>query len=282
MERNDPPKSGRRPQGPSRRRTGGETRPGSQAPARRGGRPDKLPGLWLWGSHAVLAALNNPARTCHQLLATKDALESLGGQLERKGLAIQIAEKHRLDHQCGQGAVHQGLALQVAPLPQLSLERMAAVVKSPKLFIVLDQITDAHNIGAILRSAAAFDASAVIVPKDNTPEMGGAVAKAASGALERMPVITVTNVARALEHLKERNCWVVGLDGAAEQPLSSLPDVRDRVLVLGSEGKGLRRLVAEHCDLLLRLPISGKVESLNVSVAAGIALYALASASPGS
>ena len=141
--------------------------------------------------------------------------------------------------------------------------------------LVLDQVSDPQNLGAILRSAVAFGVRAVIVPHRQSAELGGATAKAASGALDMIPIVEVTNLSRALETLKELGYWRAGLDGKAEQTIDQAPSFEKLALVLGAEGSGIRRLVAEHCDLLLKLPISDRMESLNVSVASGIALYAL-------
>jgi len=233
-------------------------------------------GLWLYGRHAILAALANPQRSCHRLLGTADALARLGPQARRPGLEVVEVEREELERRFGPDAVHQGLALSVAPLPKADLERACAPEPGRNLVLVLDQITDPHNLGAILRSAAAFEARAVVVPERRSAELGGAAARAASGALDLVPVVEVTNLARALDQLAEFGYWRLGLDGQAEQTIDHAPEAENLALVLGAEGSGLRRLVAEHCDLSVSLPIAPAMESLNVSVAAGIALYALA------
>ena len=143
--------------------------------------------------------------------------------------------------------------------------------------LVLDRINDPHNLGAILRSAVAFGVRAVILPHRQSAELGGATAKAASGALDMIPIVEVTNLSRALDQLKDLGYWRAGLDGQAEQTISDAPRFEKLALVLGAEGTGIRRLVGEHCDLMLKLPISERMESLNVSVACGIALYGLSS-----
>jgi len=171
--------------------------------------------------------------------------------------------------------VHQGLALSAAPLPRLELKRACAPEPGRNLVLLLDQVTDPHNVGAILRSAAAFEARAVVLPARGSAELGGVVAKAASGALDVVPVVEVVNLARALDELAELGYWRIALDGHAEASLDEVPDDHNLVLALGAEGAGLRRLVAEHCDFAARLPIAPAMESLNVSVACGIALYAL-------
>jgi 23S rRNA (guanosine2251-2'-O)-methyltransferase len=245
----------------------------SAAPHRGRARPPK--GLWLYGRHAVEAALANPRRSCHRLLATAEALARLGAHAQRPGVEVAVVERPALDRVLGEGAVHQGLALSVAPLPRLDLRRTCAPEPGRNVVLALDQINDPHNLGAILRSAAAFDVPAVIVPVRGSAELGGVVAKAASGALDLVPVVEVVNLARALDELAALGYWRVALDADAAATLDDLPEERNLVLVLGAEGSGVRRLVAEHCDFAARLPIAPQIDSLNVSVAAGIALYAL-------
>jgi len=246
--------------------------------------------LWLYGRHAVEAALLNPRRTCHQLLATDEALERLAAPARSRISEIRRVERTELDVKLGEHTVHQGLALAVAPLPSLSLAKACTVDNQPldgdddanpsqggtATVLVLDRINDPHNLGAILRSAVAFGVRAVILPHRQSAELGGATAKAASGALDMVPIVEVTNLSRALEQLKDLGYWRAGLDGQADQTLDTAPSFEKLALVLGAEGSGIRRLVAEHCDILLKLPISNKMESLNVSVACGIALYGLA------
>jgi 23S rRNA (guanosine2251-2'-O)-methyltransferase len=252
--------------------------------------------LWFYGRHAVEAALKNPRRTCHQLLATDEALERLASDAQNRAPDIRRVDRADLDAKLGEHVVHQGLALAVAPLPSLSLERACGTAGAPAsvdlpsaadadtnpsqgrtaTVLVLDRINDPHNLGAILRSAVAFGARAVIVPHRQSAELGGATAKAASGALDMIPIVEVTNLARTLDALKEMGYWRAGLDGRALQTLDEAPTFEKLALVLGAEGTGIRRLVAEHCDLTVRLPIREEMESLNVSVACGIALYALA------
>jgi 23S rRNA (guanosine2251-2'-O)-methyltransferase len=232
-------------------------------------------GLWLYGRHAVEAALANPQRSCHRLLATAEARARLRGA-ERPGLEIVTVERAEIDRRLGAEAVHQGLALSVAPLPRLDLRRACVPEPGRNLVLMLDQIGDPHNVGAILRTAAAFEVRAVIMAERRAAPLGGAVAKAASGALDLVPVVEVVNLARALDDLAGLGYWRVALDGHADQPIDAAPDAENLVLVLGAEGEGVRRLVREHCDFSVRLPIAPAMESLNVSVACGIALYALA------
>ena len=232
-------------------------------------------GLWLYGRHTVEAALANPRRSCHRLLATVDALARLGGHATRSGVEVRIVERTELDRLLGEGTVHQGLALSVAPLPKLDLERACAPGPGRNLVLVLDQIHDPHNLGAILRSAAAFGVLAAVLPERGSGELGGAAAKAASGALDVVPVVEVVNLARALDELAAQGYWRMALDPEAESTIDDVPVIDDLALVLGAEGTGVRRLVAEHCDFAARLPIAPQMASLNVSVACGIALYAL-------
>ncbi|MEM7044748.1 MAG: 23S rRNA (guanosine(2251)-2'-O)-methyltransferase RlmB [Pseudomonadota bacterium] len=247
----------------------------------------------MYGRHAVEAALLNPRRTCHRLLATDEMLERLDVTARKRAPEIQRVDRADLDARLGEHVVHQGIALAVAPLPSLSLEK-ACAIEAPEsgkdtnpsqghITLVLDRVNDPHNLGAILRSAVAFGVRAVVVPHRQSAELGGATAKAASGALDMVPIVEVTNVARALDQLKDLGYWRAGLDGCGAQTLDQAPKFEKLALVLGAEGSGIRRLVTEKCDLLLRLPISERIESLNVSVACGIALYGLrASSSPSS
>lgn len=187
----------------------------------------------------------------------------------------EIVSREAIDNLVPPGAVHQGVALQVQPLEPTAIEDIArhADTVSRTVVVVLDQVTDPQNVGAALRSAAAFGAYAVVAPDRNTPEASGAMAKAASGALETVPLIRPNNLVRALEYLKEQGFWVIGFD--ADAPLD-LPDadLPERcVLALGAEGRGLRRLTRETCDLMVRVPMTGVVESLNVSATAAVALY---------
>jgi len=188
--------------------------------------------------------------------------------LDRAGLAALLPE----------GAVHQGWALDAEPLLPADFDdvlRAAEIGEDRVIVVVLDQVTDPHNVGAVLRSAAAFGAAAVILAEHGAPPESGALAKAASGALDLVPLVRVVNLARALDRLKEAGFWCCGLDAEAPQPLAGLDLARRAALVLGSEGGGLRRLVREHCDYLARLPTRPELPSLNVSNAAAIALYEL-------
>jgi 23S rRNA (guanosine2251-2'-O)-methyltransferase len=250
---------------------------------RRESRAPSSAAQWLYGRHAVIAALANPARSVRRFLCLSETAEE-GTALLREARAAarpatpEIVERRALAALLPEGAVHQGLALQAEGLAAADLDSVLAAIPeagAPHILIVLDQVTDPHNVGAILRSAAAFAALGVIVPEHGAPPVTGALAKAASGALESVPLLAVTNISRALERLKAEGFWCVGLDSEAPQALPEL-DLPARIaLVLGAEGAGLRRLVREHCDYLARLPMRGALHSLNVSNAAAVALYAV-------
>ena len=235
--------------------------------------------LWLFGKHAVLAALENPMRKIKRLIITKrshDQYQSALTEIHLKHRAlnpeiviIEIFEKN-LPHD----SVHQGIALLTAPLPDAHLENVCVILPDQKnLVLVLDQVTDPHNVGAIIRSAAAFGAKAIITTDRHAPPESGSLAKSASGALEVLPWVRVTNLSRALEQLAEMGYWGIGLDGYAKTDISDAGFGDNIALVLGAEGKGLRKGTAGHCDALVKLPISRTVESLNVSNAAAVALY---------
>jgi 23S rRNA (guanosine2251-2'-O)-methyltransferase len=222
----------------------------------------------------VAAALANPDRPCYRLLATEAALPTVEAAAKERGLAAEKVAMERLGQILPPGTPHQGLALSVGPLPERDLDELGQGQRS--LVLALDQVSDPRNLGAILRTAAALGVEGVLVPRRRSAELNGACAKAASGALDLLPLIEVVNLARALAELKERGYWIVGLDAAAPGTLEEIELPPRVALVLGSEGEGLRRLVAEGCDFLARLEIDPRMESLNVSVAAGIALYLLA------
>ena len=230
--------------------------------------------VWLYGRHAVAAALANPERKRLRFLAESEAATPYAAH------APEIADRATLRQILPDGAVHQGLALLAEPLADAGIESLlsAAEARERAAAIVLDRVQDPQNVGAVLRSAAALGALAMVIPARHAPPETGALAKAASGALETVPVIRVVNLARALDAMKARGFWSVGLDAGAETVLApgALPD--RCALVLGAEGSGLRRLTAETCDLLLRIPMASGAASLNVSAAAAIALYAHAQA----
>lgn len=233
---------------------------------------------WIWGWHAVEAALANPARgEPLRLLATPERAKEIEQRFGRQP-ALETADNQLIARNLPQGAVHQGVALRAGQLESAELEDFAA--EPGAVLLMLDQVTDPQNVGAILRSAAAFGAKGVILQERHAPRFTGALAKAAAGALERTPVARVTNLSRALETLVELGWRTVGLTGAAERGLAQVLDGGPVVLVLGSEGEGLRRLVSEHCDELAKIPMPGGFESLNVSAAAAVALYEAARPRP--
>jgi len=241
-------------------------------------------GRWLYGRHPVVAALANPERRWRRLAVLAGQEDEGRGLItaaraERRGDGepIRILDRSGFAALVGEDAVHQGLALEVEPLdaPDLDDVLRQAELTPRAVILMLDQVNDPHNVGAILRAAAAFDALAVIVAAHGAPPASGALAKAASGALELVPLIPVVNLARALERLNEAGFWCCGLDERAKQHLAEL-ELGPRVaLVLGAEGAGLRRLVRDGCDYLARLPTAPRMPSLNVSTAAAVALYAL-------
>jgi len=228
--------------------------------------------LWLYGIHPVEAALVNPARRLRRLVLTEEAEAAIAARLPKPwAIPAERIERERLDQMLGRGIVHQGAALQADPLPTPTL---ADALKRPGPVLVLDQITDPRNVGAILRSAQAFGAAVVIAQERNAPEETGALAKAASGALEKIPLLRTVNIARALIALKAADLWVLGLDAGAKTRLEGARLGGKRAaLVLGAEGEGMRRLTRETCDELVSLPMPGGMESLNVSAAAAVALY---------
>lgn len=270
----------------NRRQSSGGGKPGaSDAKSTRFGKSsprklqkfDKLPAL-LYGWHPVTAALANPGRRSRRLFVTADAKRRLADHLERRrhaksdSLTVEELESDRLAALLPEGALHQGLALEADPLPQPDLDALIATLEaSPGLLVALDQVTDPHNVGAILRSAAAFGAAGVIAPERHSAPETAVLAKAASGALDRVPYVRVVNLARALAKLKSADFWVFGLESGASLALPEARPGSRQVLVLGSEGAGLRRLTRESCDQLLRLPTQSDFGELNVSNAAAVA-----------
>ncbi|CCQ74625.1 23S rRNA (guanosine(2251)-2'-O)-methyltransferase RlmB [Magnetospira sp. QH-2] len=231
---------------------------------------------WIWGTHPVQAAWTNPDRRLLRLIGTSEALKTLTSLPDRPH--PESLTRGEITQVLPEGALHQGLAALIRPLPERFVEDLAGdcADDSQALVVVLDRANDPHNIGAVLRSAAAFGARALILPRHHAPDVTGVMAKAACGALERVPLIQVPNISRALGTLKESGFWCVGLDGRADSDLPTL-DLNGRTaLVMGSEGDGLRRLTRETCDLLARIPMTSAVESLNLSNAAAIALYEIA------
>ncbi len=228
----------------------------------------------LWGRHAVEAALKNPDRVHRKLWATREGVESLDGELPQD-FPLEYADVADLARLVAKDAPHQGLVLECAPLEDIHLDEVLGGDPDAPI-VVLDQVTDPHNVGAIMRSAAAFGAAAIVTQDRHAPPEGGVIAKSASGALEVLPWVRVVNLARALEQLAEAGYWRIGLTGSAEATLAEALPAGPVALVLGAEGEGMRHNIEAHCDALAKLPIGDTIESLNVSNAAAIALYAVA------
>lgn len=274
-------KHGSRPQRAAQAPASGRDRSGGSHPKgqRDAARPPADPNL-LFGRHAVHAALANPRRRIRDLLCGEEAAEPLAAALaglpeERRAAlpAPRTVAADELIALLGADAVHQGLAVRVDPLPETALEDVLDAAGPQAVLMVLDQVTDPHNLGAVLRSAAAFGADAVVVQDRHTPQVTAVVAKTASGALDVTPLVRVTNLARALRSIQEAGFWCVGLAEEGPDPLDSLDLSGRTALVMGAEGDGLRRLTRETCDQLVHLPTKAPIRSLNVSAAAAIALH---------
>jgi 23S rRNA (guanosine2251-2'-O)-methyltransferase len=246
---------------------------GDKGPAKPRGAPWRHPPrsddtVVLFGWHTVMAALANPQRRFRRLLATENAARRLAEEKTSPGVKLEMVRPDAIDALVGPEAVHQGLYAETDPLPSPALEEVASGV-----LLVLDQITDPHNVGAILRSAAAFAVTAVVTTARHSPEATGVLAKAASGALEYVPIVTVGNLAQALRTLKDLGTLLVGLDSSGEADLAKVTFEAPVALVLGAEGKGLRQLTRTTCDVVARLDLPGAIKSLNVSNATALALY---------
>ena len=237
-------------------------------PRERHGPPARSPsGIILYGWHTVKAALENPARRIRRLYATENAARRLAE--EGVKVAPELVRPDAIARRLGADAVHNGLFAEADPLPSPELEEL----EPAGIALVLDQITDPHNVGAILRAAAGFAVAAVVTTARHSPEATGVLAKSASGALEYVPIVTVQNLARALASLRERGFFLVGLDSTGDADLGDAALRAPLALVLGAEGKGLRQLTRTTCDLTARLDLPGRIKSLNVSNAATLALY---------
>ena len=242
---------------------------------RRRGRPREFRpprgdgGVVLYGWHTVTAALANPARRIRRLLATENAVRRLADDGIALPVAPELVRPDVIAARLSPDAVHQGLLAEADPLPSPALSKLAAAC----IVVILDQITDPHNVGAILRTAAAFAVGAVVTTARHSPEATGVLAKSASGALELVPIVTVQNLARAIGEMREQGFLVVGLDSDAPDDLSAMQLTAPLALVLGAEGKGLRQGTRAACDRLARLNLPGAIKSLNVSNAAALALY---------
>ena len=237
--------------------------------ARQSAKADNRPRFW--GRHAVAAALENPERTVARIWVTRDAAGEFDLDPSSPTTFADVADLGRL---VPKDAPHQGIVIEVEKLPDLWLGDILGEAEEGRPLLVLDQVTDPHNVGAILRSAAAFDALGIVTQDRHAPPESGALAKAASGALETVPWVRVVNLARALDEIAEAGFWRVGLTGEADMTLAEAMGPSKIALVLGAEGEGMRQNTEAHCDALAKLPISDRIESLNVSNAAAIALYA--------
>jgi 23S rRNA (guanosine2251-2'-O)-methyltransferase len=223
----------------------------------------------LYGWHTVAAALANPQRRIRKLMLTENAARRLSEEKIETRVAPEIVRPALIDQRLGPDAVHQGLLVEADPLPSPDIDTLT----QEGVVLVLDQITDPHNVGAIMRSAAAFAVKAIVTTARHSPEATGVLAKSASGALELVPLVTVQNLARALNELNDRGFMTVGLDSQGSENLSAVALREPLALVLGAEGKGLRQLTRETCNTVARLDMPGEIKSLNVSNAAVLALY---------
>jgi 23S rRNA (guanosine2251-2'-O)-methyltransferase len=256
-----------------RKRPGGGKGYGARKPQRprEFGRHGRAPSdvVILYGWHSVTLALTNPKRKIRKLLVTENAARRLAEENIKPRVTPEIVRPDQIAAQLPADAVHQGLLAEADHLPAPDIDTL-----DPQgIVLVLDQITDPHNVGAILRSAAAFAVKAIVTTARHSPEVTGVLAKSASGALEFVPFVTVQNLARALNELKERGFMTVGLDSEGSENLSAVDMKEPLALVLGAEGKGLRQLTRETCDVVARLDMPGEIKSLNVSNAAVLALY---------
>ncbi len=234
--------------------------------------------VWLFGLHAVRDALLNPAREKLRLVVTKNALDKLADAVDVAGITPEVVDPRKFSVPIDEGSVHQGAALEVKPLNWGQLADVAVSGRGAPLVVLLDRVTDPHNVGAVLRSAEVFGARAVIGTLRHSAPETGALAKTASGALERQPYLRVTNLADAMVELRAMGYVLLGLDGEAEQTVDeavAVAGTRPIALVMGAEGPGLREKTRETCDALVRIPYAGEFGSLNVSNAAAVALYAV-------
>ena len=233
---------------------------------------------YIYGLHAVKAALANPQRQCQRLWVTETVHESIVPLVKNlKSLKVEKVERDNLNNLVGANTLHQGIVLQAAPLNPPHLQDLLTSLPDNVLILILDQITDPHNVGAIMRSAAAFGVQAVLQSDKQSPDPANSIiAKTASGAVEHVPLINVTNLSRTIKELRDHHFWCIGLDESGEQPLAKVELSGRLALIMGSEDKGMRRLTRENCDVLAKIPTNPKFPTLNVSNAAAIALYQMA------
>ena len=255
------------------RRGGGKAadkgRDSGRRPAWRGRESSPDGPVILYGWHTVAAALANPQRHIRKLMLTENAARRLADEHIETPVTPEIVRPALIDQRLGPDAVHQGLLAEADPLPSPDIDALPEV----GIVLVLDQITDPHNVGAIMRSAAAFAVKAIVTTARHSPEATGVLAKSASGALELVPLVTVQNLARALTEMNDQGFLTVGLDSQGSENLGAIPLRQPLALVLGAEGKGLRQLTRETCSVVARLDMPGEIKSLNVSNAAVLALY---------
>ncbi len=229
----------------------------------------------IFGKHPVICALNNPNRKSKNLYITKELWNEISSQFPKSKCSIHFVDKKEIEKLAPQGSNHQNILLEVEPLNQLSIEDIISQDenKDHSCLVILDQVSDPHNIGAILRSAAAFSISAIILPDYHSPKENNTIIKCAAGATETIPMISVTNISQCIKALKQEGYWVIGMDGNTSLELK--PDLfsKKTIIVLGSEEKGMRKLTRDSCDYIVKIPISSSMESLNVSNAAAIAMY---------
>lgn len=275
------PTSGKRTAGASNRQRPrhSDNRTGRLQPQDSDNRPIKpLQGdsYFLFGRNSVEAALANPVRECLRLIGTDKSLKDTPLPEKRRKVSVESHETaHRIAASVPEGSPHQNILLEVRPLRGHVLEDLAPSQGEKNIILMLDQVTDPHNVGACLRSAAALGAKALITQDKNSPDENGVIARSAAGGLEVLPWLRVANLSQALDTLRNMGYWHVGLDGKTEQSIQGLNLGHNIVVVMGSEGKGLRPLVRKNCDVIAKIPMTGAVESLNVSNAAAIALYEL-------
>lgn len=245
-------------------------------------RPSAASGLILYGRHAVFAALANPERQINKILTVRENAEELKQHCRQHGRdpqAVMIVDRGDINKILPFEAVHQGYAVYCRPLEGYSIEKICDMSQEVENchVLILDQVTDPQNIGAIIRSCTAFNTLALILQDKNSPEETGSMAKASAGTIDLLPICRVTNLSRAIDQLKKAGFWTIGMDGEAKQELAAVNKTGKNAIIMGSEGKGMRRLIEENCDITVKLPINPAVESLNVSTAAAIALYEISS-----
>jgi 23S rRNA (guanosine2251-2'-O)-methyltransferase len=248
-------------------------RRGPQPRVAEGGKPR------FWGKHAVYAALDNPNRIVRRIWGTREAL---GEIVLPPGVPVTFAEVTDMAKLVAKDSPHQGIVIEVEPLEDIWIgDLLTEGENDHRPLLILDQVTDPHNVGAILRSAVAFNALGIVTQDRHAPPETGVLARSASGALEMVPWVRVVNLARTLDEIGEAGFWRIGLKGDTDITLEGAISGMKSALVLGSEGEGMRQNTEAHCDVLARLPISDRIESLNVSNAAAIALYAAVTSSNG-